>query len=162
MAVLAFDVGHKRIGVAVGEALTGNARALPTLHPDDITHLDRLWRDWAPDAVVIGWPLTEDGQTQAATALAASFALQLQHRYGVAVYLCDERYSSRSADEGMITHSPSAATSSMTATITATDTTTRRGDTWRSVGIQRLCGMLDPPCPISSSPRRPTNASRTS
>ena len=99
MATLAFDVGHKRIGVAVGEALTGNARALPTLHPDDVAALDRLWRDWAPDTVVIGWPLTEDGETQPATALAASFALELQARFGATIYLCDERYSSRSADD---------------------------------------------------------------
>jgi putative holliday junction resolvase len=99
MAVLAFDVGHKRIGVAVGEALTGNARALPTLSPHDESALDRLWRDWAPDAVVIGWPLTEDGEAQPATALAAAFALDLQTRFGASIYLCDERFSSRTADD---------------------------------------------------------------
>ncbi|MBU0790084.1 MAG: Holliday junction resolvase RuvX [Polycyclovorans sp.] len=152
MAVLAFDVGHKRIGVAVGEALTGNARALPTLHPDDIAHLDRLWRDWAPDAVVIGWPLTEDGQTQAATALAASFALQLQHRYGVAVYLCDERYSSRSADDHL---RRARASGQMNRRVRKTD---RDAEAARIIleqwFLEAAAGRLRPFCDSASAPPR--------
>jgi putative holliday junction resolvase len=99
VAVIAFDVGHKRIGVAVGEALTGRARALVTLQPGDTRALEKLWTEWAPEAVVIGWPLSETGARQPATELAARFARSLAQRLSVPLYLCDERYSSRAADD---------------------------------------------------------------
>ena len=99
MAVMAFDVGEKRVGIAVGEALTGRARALPTLAPDDWQGIQRSWDSWAPTAAVVGWPLDEQGGLQAATARAQAFAGQLHGRFGCPVYVCDERYSSRMADD---------------------------------------------------------------
>lgn len=99
MAVMAFDVGAKRIGVAVGEALTGSARPLPTVAAGDWAALHRHWQQWAPEAAVVGWPLGEDGREQAATRLARRFAVELARRYQCPIYLCDERYSSRTADE---------------------------------------------------------------
>lgn len=99
MAVMAFDVGARRIGVAVGEALTGSARPLPTVAAGDWAALHRHWHHWAPEAAVVGWPLGEDGGEQAATRLARRFAAELARRYHCPIYLCDERYSSRTADE---------------------------------------------------------------
>ena len=99
MSILAFDVGEKRLGVAVGEGLTGQARALTTLNAGDVDALARVWAEWAPEAAVVGWPLTEDGAEQRATALARRFADELAARFGCPVYACDERYSSRAADD---------------------------------------------------------------
>ncbi|ULQ46845.1 Holliday junction resolvase RuvX [Flagellatimonas centrodinii] len=99
MAVMAFDVGEKRVGIAVGEALTGRASVLPTLPPDDWIALSRTWRDWAPTAAVVGWPLTEEGALQPATERALRFARALHGRFGCPVYACDERFSSRAADD---------------------------------------------------------------
>jgi putative holliday junction resolvase len=96
---LAFDYGHKRIGAAVGDRLTGSARALPTLAGDDWPAIGKLVAEWRPEGLVVGLPLNEDGAEQPASAAARRFAQELERRTGLAVHLCDERYSSRAADD---------------------------------------------------------------
>lgn len=101
--VLGFDVGSKLIGVAVGNRITQSARALATIamregQPDWPT-LDRLHREWLPQALVVGLPLTLDGAEQPASKLARRFADALKQRYGTAPVLVDERHSSREAAE---------------------------------------------------------------
>lgn len=98
---LGFDVGSKLIGVAIGHALTGAARALAVIavregNPDWAA-LDRLQQDWRPDALVVGLPLTLDGAEQPASRRARRFAEALQQRYGITPALVDERHSSREA-----------------------------------------------------------------
>lgn len=94
---LGFDFGLKRIGVAVGERLTGSARPLRTLGRD-WTGIDALLREWAPEGLVVGLPLAEDGGEQPMTRHARQFADALRQRSGLPVYTCDERYSSLAAD----------------------------------------------------------------
>ena len=57
--VLSFDYGLRRIGVAVGNTLTGTAEALATVAaddgPPDWRAVDRLVADWRPAAFVAGW-----------------------------------------------------------------------------------------------------------
>lgn len=96
--VLGFDVGSKRIGVAIGSALGAGPRALAMLDvrgngPDWAT-LDRLHREWRPHGFVVGDPLTLDGQDQPARKRAHAFAQQLRERYKLPVVLVDERSSS--------------------------------------------------------------------
>jgi len=56
--VLSFDYGLRRIGVAVGNTLTGTADALATVAASDGTPdwraVDRLVADWRPAAMVAG------------------------------------------------------------------------------------------------------------
>lgn len=96
-----FDVGSKLIGVAVGSHLTASARALAAVPMrqgvPDWSVLDRLQREWLPETMVVGLPLTLDGGEQAASGLARRFARLLQQRYAVATALVDERYSSQEA-----------------------------------------------------------------
>ncbi|HEX5307185.1 MAG TPA: Holliday junction resolvase RuvX [Dyella sp.] len=99
--VLGFDVGSKLIGVAVGNRITQGARALATVamrdgQPDWNT-LDRLHREWQPQHLVVGLPLTLDGAEQPASKLARRFANELKQRYGTAPLFIDERHSSREA-----------------------------------------------------------------
>jgi putative Holliday junction resolvase len=96
--VLGFDVGCKRIGVAVGSALGAGARAVAVVEvhgngPDWVL-LDRLHKDWRPDGLVVGDPLTLEGGDQPARKRAHAFARQLQQRYRLPVVLVDERSSS--------------------------------------------------------------------
>lgn len=101
--VLGFDVGSKLIGVAVGNRITQSARALATIAmregQPDWPALDRLHREWMPQALVVGLPLTLDGAEQPASKLARRFAEGLRQRYGTAPVLVDERHSSREAAE---------------------------------------------------------------
>jgi len=99
---LGFDYGQRRIGVAVGDSLTRVARPLPTLanaREPDWSAVARTLQDWRPTACVVGLPLHLDGQPQPITGQAERFAAELRKRYGVCVHLCDERLSSRAADD---------------------------------------------------------------
>ncbi|MEO6799782.1 MAG: Holliday junction resolvase RuvX [Rhodanobacter sp.] len=99
--VLGFDVGSRLTGVAIGNRFTATARALTTIpiHDDapDWTQLDALHREWQPDSLVVGLPLTLDGTEQAASRRARAFAAQLQQRYRLPVEFVDERHSSQEA-----------------------------------------------------------------
>jgi putative Holliday junction resolvase len=96
--VLGFDVGAKRIGVAVGSAFGSGARALAVIdvhgNSPDWTAIDKLRAEWRPDGLVVGDPMTLDGGDQPIRARAQAFAQQLQKRYNLPVVLVDERSSS--------------------------------------------------------------------
>lgn len=97
---LGFDFGTRRIGVAVGSRRLGSARALATLacrEGPDWDAIGKLVREWQPEALVVGVPLTMDGQPQAATQGARRFMQQLQQRFGLPVHGADERMSSMEA-----------------------------------------------------------------
>lgn len=93
---LAFDYGTKRIGVAIGDAVTRSARGLGAV-PQDWKQIGKMLADWSPAACVVGLPLGENGEEQAITRAARQFAGELQRHFKGPVHLCDERYSSRSA-----------------------------------------------------------------
>lgn len=98
---LGFDVGSRLIGVAVGNALTCSARPLTTVAmrdgAPDWTQLDPLLREWQPQSLVVGLPLTLEGGEQRTTRVARRFAEQLRQRYSLPVALTDERHSSQEA-----------------------------------------------------------------
>ena len=99
--VLAFDVGRKLIGVAIGNRTTGSARALATVNAGggafDWPALDALIAAWQPEHLVIGLPLALDGGEQDMTRFARAFAAQLVERYARPVHEVDERYTSQEA-----------------------------------------------------------------
>jgi len=96
--VLGFDVGSRRIGVAVGSAFGHGARALAVIdvHGDQIDWqgVDRLHKEWRPDGMIVGDPMTLEGGDQPARARAHAFARELVARYRLPVVLVDERASS--------------------------------------------------------------------
>ncbi len=99
--LLAFDFGLKKIGVAVGNTLTRQARPLAILRAETRAQrfegVSRLLAEWQPHRVVVGLPLTLDGGEQDASRQARRFANQLAGRYGLEVLLVDERGSSLEA-----------------------------------------------------------------
>ncbi|MBS0557899.1 MAG: Holliday junction resolvase RuvX [Proteobacteria bacterium] len=96
--VLGFDYGARRIGVAVGNALTGSARALEVIANGapgpDWTRVAGLVREWRPQALLVGLPLTMAGEEQSNSAAARAFAAQLGERCKLTATLVDERLSS--------------------------------------------------------------------
>lgn len=108
--LLAFDYGTKKIGVAIGNTLTCVARPLqiliPTTREQRFAAIAQLLDTWQPDRVVVGLPLTLDGETQYATLRCRRFANQLHGRFGIAVELVDERGSSIEAQELLGTNAP--------------------------------------------------------
>ena len=87
--LLAFDYGVKRIGVAIGNTLTRQARPLRILSP-----VTREQRFAQLEAL-----LTMDGEEQYASLRCRRFANQLHGRFGLKVELVDERGSSMEAQQ---------------------------------------------------------------
>jgi len=100
--VLAFDFGLKRIGVAVGEPLLRQARALTVIEAERnearFAAIARLVEEWQPERLVVGLPLSLDGTEHEMTARCRRFANQLRGRFGLPVALSDERLTSATAD----------------------------------------------------------------
>ncbi|MBF6022646.1 Holliday junction resolvase RuvX [Lysobacter niastensis] len=96
--VLGFDVGSRRIGIAVGSAFGHGARALAVVdvHASgpDWAMIDRLRKEWRPDGMIVGDPMTLEGGDQPIRQRAHAFARELHARYKVPVVLVDERSSS--------------------------------------------------------------------
>ncbi len=103
--LLAFDYGEKRIGVAIGNALTGQARALAVVpNPNRearFAAVGKLIGEWKPDALVVGLPSHPDGTPHEMTRLAKRFGNQLNGRFNLPVSWVDERYSSVEAEAGL-------------------------------------------------------------
>lgn len=92
---LAFDFGYKRIGTAVGQAITKRARPLITLAAlsgvPDWKEVKKLINEWQPEALIVGLPTTVDDTALYTTNAAKQFALQLQEQFDLPVHLVDER-----------------------------------------------------------------------
>jgi len=101
--VLGFDFGARRIGVAVGQTVTGNASPLITLTSrhgrPDWEAIGRLVEQWRPHALVVGLPVHMDGSIHELAAPVQAFAAELGTRYALPVELIDERLSSHAAQE---------------------------------------------------------------
>lgn len=96
--IIGFDFGEKRIGVAIGNTVTQEARAYRII--DSRTN-DARWKgvgavvkEWEPAAFVVGIPRHPDGTPHEMTARCERFARQLEGRFHLPVYRVDERYSS--------------------------------------------------------------------
>jgi len=104
-AVMAFDFGERRIGIAVGDRELGIAHPLATLHyrhaQDPLPLVDTLVREWQPVLFVVGLPVNADGTKHTLAPIVRRFSAALTRRFGVATTLVDERYTSAEAS-GML------------------------------------------------------------
>lgn len=101
--VLAFDFGEKRIGVATGEYMLGIAHPLTTINTeineDRFNVIAELIAQWHPVTLVVGLPLSLDGEEHELTRLCKKFARRLNGRFNLPVVLMDERLSSAEASQ---------------------------------------------------------------
>jgi putative Holliday junction resolvase len=104
--LIAFDFGLRRIGVAVGQNITGSARPLGIVANGpggpDWSRLGRLLAEWRPTRLVVGMPLHADGSNSDIAAAVDVFVRDLG-RYALPVETVDERYSSLEAEEMLMT-----------------------------------------------------------
>lgn len=101
--LLAFDYGRRRIGVAVGNTLTGDARPLTTLDATDAgpdwARIAALLAEWRPARLVVGVPYNDRAQNEVMATEAQRFARRLQGRFELPVDMVDERLSSADAHD---------------------------------------------------------------
>jgi putative holliday junction resolvase len=106
MRVLAIDLGSKRIGTAVSDALGLSARPVETIRRSnterDIARLRAIAEDLEVEAVVVGLPLRMDGSVGDAAASTLRFVERLSAALAVKVFTQDERLTSYEAEQMMI------------------------------------------------------------
>ena len=99
--ILSFDFGLRRIGVAVGQDVTGSASPLGVVaNRDNIIDHDRiaeLVAEWRPTMLVVGMPAHADGTPSELQAHVRAFIDELE-RYGLPIETVDERYTSIEAE----------------------------------------------------------------
>lgn len=102
--LLAFDVGTKRTGVAVGQSLTETAQAAGYLEVKngkfDWLALDRLIDKWQPNACVVGNPQTDDPHLNKVINRLSHYLRTKQ----LQVHSIDERLTSEAANSRLKKH----------------------------------------------------------
>ena len=99
--ILAFDFGLRRIGVAVGQDVTGSASPLGIV-ANRSTGVDQekiaaLLAEWRPTQLVVGMPALADGSPSDIQEHVDAFIKELE-AHGLPVETVDERYTSVEAE----------------------------------------------------------------
>jgi putative Holliday junction resolvase len=101
--IAAFDVGDKRIGIAVTDPLGYAAQPLLTLYRKtpraDLKSIGRLLRKHGVAVAVVGNPLNMSGEVGPRAKKAQEFAEQLRAEFGIPVHLVDERLTTWEAHQ---------------------------------------------------------------
>ena len=99
--VVGVDVGTKRVGLATSDPLRLFAQVEGTYPPDEaLDTLASLNSEEGVEVVVVGWPLTEEGEEGEATEMVEAFVERLRETLGsVPVERRDERYTSEMAKD---------------------------------------------------------------
>ena len=99
--VMGFDVGDRRIGVAMSDPLGYTAQPLMTLHRTnrraDMKSIGRLLRRHGVEEAVVGNPLYMSGDLSPQALKAQAFADDLRAEFGVTIHLWDERLTTAQA-----------------------------------------------------------------
>ena len=100
---MGFDFGTVRIGVAVGETITGLAHPLTMIASEPLAQrfeqIGALLAEWRPHQIVVGLPTHLDGTEHEMTQRCRRFGNQLHGRFNLPVTWVDERLSSAEAEQ---------------------------------------------------------------
>lgn len=100
--LLGFDYGQRRIGVAVGQTMTGTAEGIATVLANYPTgpwlEIEKLIDTWQPDALVVGLPVASNGNEPELARQSRVFGKELCSRFHLPVNFIDETLTSSSAD----------------------------------------------------------------
>jgi putative Holliday junction resolvase len=100
--VLGLDVGTRRIGIAVSDALGITAQGLDTLERTnkrhDFEYLRRIIRDYDVKEIVVGLPLRMSGVEGTQSGKMRALAEELEKKFKLPVHLWDERLTSAEAN----------------------------------------------------------------
>ncbi|CAD83321.1 putative endonuclease involved in recombination [Candidatus Blochmanniella floridana] len=95
--IMAFDFGTKKIGIAIGQKITGTTQSLEILPSKfgipNWKKIEHIFNVWKPNKLIVGLPLKMNGNTQHITLLSKRFAVQLTHRFKITVEMHDERFT---------------------------------------------------------------------
>jgi len=100
--IVAFDFGLRRIGVAVGQDITGSASPLGIVsngeNGPDFDHIAALVKEWRPSRLVVGMPLHIDDRPGDLEPIIVEFVAELE-RFKLPIDRVDERHTSQEAEQ---------------------------------------------------------------
>jgi putative pre-16S rRNA nuclease len=100
--ILALDIGKKRIGLAISDALGISAQGLPTFERsrvrDDLRQLTALVHERGVSLLLVGNPLHMSGSDSRQAAYTREFAERLHTETGIPVVYWDERLTTVEAE----------------------------------------------------------------
>ena len=103
--IVAFDFGLRRIGVAVGQDITGSASPLGIVGNSekgpDFERIATLVKEWRPNRLVVGMPLHIDGSPGELEPSIRAFVAALE-RFELPIDRVDERHTSQEAEQALI------------------------------------------------------------
>ena len=107
LRILAFDVGEKRIGVAVSDPLGITAQGIETYHrtedlEQDVAHLIKLANGYKPVKIVFGLPRNMDGSEGPRAQATRAFARALSRLTDLPIGFWDERLSTVAAERALL------------------------------------------------------------
>ena len=99
--IIAFDIGDKRVGVAISDPFNEMAMPLETYwrkgYSKDIAYLAELAKSKYAETIVCGLPLDFDGRESEQTIKTKEFIEQLKQATDIKVVCQDERFSTKEA-----------------------------------------------------------------
>ncbi len=102
MRYLAIDLGDKRTGVACGDDILRLPSPIEVidapLREILLARLEKLVREYGPDAMVIGLPVNMDGTEGPRAKMAREFADECSKRFSIKTIMQDERLTSFAAE----------------------------------------------------------------
>ena len=101
--IVGVDYGRKRVGLAVADPLRLFAQPHGTYSPDEaVAVLRRLHETVGLAVIVVGWPLTLEGEEGEATRFVQPYVNRLRNAFeGVEVVKWDERFTSEMAKQAI-------------------------------------------------------------
>ena len=105
--IVSLDVGDATIGVAVSDELNITANPVCTIRRGrsikaDLREVEELLAEPGAEMVVVGLPLTVDGEEGPQAAKVKDFAERLVRRIRIPMEFWDERFSTQEAEEALI------------------------------------------------------------
>lgn len=106
MKLIAYDIGNKRVGVAVSDPFMSMALPHETYwrknFEKDIAFLAELAKKEGADRIVCGLPVNFDGSVAEQTRITQSFIDKLKEATDIEVVTADERFSTKEATRVLI------------------------------------------------------------
>jgi putative holliday junction resolvase len=103
MRIMGLDVGDRKIGVAISDAMLLTAQGQPTIRRTtvaaDLEYLRKLTEEYEVHEIVVGQPLHMDGRPSPQSQKIARFARQLHHATRLPIVYWDERLTSFAAEQ---------------------------------------------------------------
>ncbi len=102
MRILSLDVGKKKVGIAISDALGITAQPLDTLirkaKKADLARIEKVIHDMNVSKIIVGLPLNMDGTEGTMAKEIYSFVKELEKEIKIPVELWDERLTTMEAE----------------------------------------------------------------